>query len=144
MRAYSMTIDKCRTSGDYPTKVEYEVVFNYLLNTHALALTSWPVRCYELKVKLNAGIKDWLHFHACVWGRTYLDYKDVKAEGYSIKIELLKTSYDIINWCGYVNKDKIDRCDLTIKPMEKVVKSKRSKRPFEHRIKMKTILEYYK
>ncbi len=120
MLAYALTINK-QPSLLSPTRSELLSVFHELAKTHSFHLSSRPVQCFEhckSVYKTEIDLK-WIHYHACVHGR-YIDYKKVIMPNYSIKFQLLKDSYDIINWCGYVMKDKIDGILIkTIKMLKK-------------------------
>ncbi len=59
--------------------------------------------------------------------RDNIEFSTVKYDGWSLKLKILKTPYDIINWCGYVQKHKVDKTDIkyTIRKVQKFKKDKR-------------------
>ncbi len=117
---YGLTIARCKI-GKKVTKSDLISIRNRLFKDHYMNLTSFPVECFEFKKNQD------LHYHACVQSMKWVIFSDIKYEGWSIKLKWLKLPYDIINWCGYVQKDKIDKVDLktTIKQCQRFKKDKK-------------------
>lgn len=106
-RFFALTIDKAKTDVP-PTLEDYNNVFNALCLRCDLAESHYPVHSYEYKTKGKKGINKthkWIHFHACVYTGQYIDYRKIKTPGYSTVLRELKTPMDILNWCGYVQKE---------------------------------------
>ncbi len=103
--SYALTIARCKI-GKQVTKSDLITIRDRLFDDHSINLTSFPVHCYEYKKN-----KD-LHYHATVLSQKWIMFKDIKYVGWSIKLKYLKTPYDIINWCGYICKHKVDDVDI--------------------------------
>lgn len=90
-----------------PTKMDIIEIRNRFYEDFMANETTFAVNCYELKKN------DWLHYHSTILA-PYIDWKKVIYKGWSIKLKMLKTPYDIINWCGYIQKYKVDICNIKI------------------------------
>ncbi len=116
---YGLTIAKCLLDKP-PSKQDIYVILHRLFEDHKCNLTFFKVQCFEYKKNQD------LHYHACIQAQTFIKYNEVVYKGWSVKLKWLKTPYDIINWCGYVQKDKLDKVDIkyTIKKVQKFKKDK--------------------
>ncbi len=117
-KTYACTIARCRIDKS-PTKSDIVMIRNRFYEDFSANETSFPVSCYELKKN------GWLHYHSTIFA-PYIDWKKVVYKGWSIKLKMLKTPYDIVNWCGYINKHKVDACDIKI-TLKKVQQFKKDK-----------------
>ncbi len=117
---YAITIDKTSVKFGKPTVLELSGVFARLKDKCNLYSSTFPVVSYEYKSKgkVPHKIHDWLHLHATVWCKNYIDFKTLKTNGYSIKCKLLSSKSDVLNWCGYVQKQMVNQCDI-IKQVKK-------------------------
>jgi len=104
---FALTIARCRID-EVPTKQSIYDIRDRLFHDHQMNMTSFKVECFELKKN------GWLHYHASILCKGYPVFKDIRYSGWSVKLKLLRTYYDINNWCGYVCKHKIDVIDIKI------------------------------
>ncbi len=132
MIAYGLTIAKCKMDKA-PKKEDIINIRDRLFNDHKLVLLSFPVEAYELKKN------KWLHYHACVLSHSFVKFKDIKYNGWSINLKWLKKNTDIINWCGYVQKHKVDSCMIKV-IMKKVQRFKKDKKEIKL---IPSILSFY-
>lgn len=116
---YGLTIARCKLDMS-PTKQDILLIRDRLFEDHHINMTSFKVECFEYKKNND------LHYHACVLAQTFIKFTDVKYKGWSVKLKYLKTPYDIINWCGYCQKDKMDQVDIKY-TIKKCVKFKKDK-----------------
>ncbi len=117
-KAYSLTISRAKLDKK-PTKYDIHCIRDQFYQDHSAHETKWAVSCFELKKN------GWLHYHAAIIA-PYITWKNVLYPGWHFKLDMLKTPEDIINWCGYVQKFKIDKVDIhiTIKKVQKFKKDK--------------------
>ncbi len=117
-KIYSCTISKCKINTP-PTKGDILTIRNRFYEDFHANESSFPVHCFEPKKN-----KD-LHYHSTIFA-PYIDWKKVIYKGWHIKLAMLKTPYDIVNWCGYINKHKIDSVDIkiTLKRVQQFKKDK--------------------
>ncbi len=103
-----------------PTKESIIAIRNRFYEDFHAHESSFPVNCFESKKN------GWLHYHSTILSQ-YIEFKDIKYSGWSIKLVMLNTSYDIVNWCGYICKHKIDSVDIkiTLKQVQKFKKDKK-------------------
>ncbi len=141
---YSWTIDKATTNKD-TTKEELLNITIDLMNKHHLHHNKYyKVQAFELKKPTKKYPKGRLHYHALLHSYTYsynnkLQYTDIKKKGYSIKINLLFKPQDIADWSGYVQKDKIDKCDIILKKQISFKKDVTKRQV----VKVPTIMSFY-
>ncbi len=135
---YSFTIDKCTTKNDTTKEELLEVTMNLCNTFHLYHNKIYKVHAFELKKPTERFPLGRLHYHALLHSFTYsyknkLIYTQMKKKGYSIKINLLIKPYDIAIWSGYIQKNKIDKCDITLKRVQMfkkdMVKNKITKVP---------------
>lgn len=112
MYYYFFTLDKVRLNGA-PTKEELTEVYRDLyIRTGLKSIRPIPVRCYESKAK---GLINYLHYHELVVSHNcFIRYTSLKRKGYSVKLERLKTSIDVVRVAGYICKQKTDNVDIKI------------------------------
>ncbi len=115
---YALTIARCKI-GKKVTKQDIQNIRDRFFIDHNCNLSSFPVSCYEPKRNGD------LHWHACIQGQ-YIEFKTVVYNGWSLKLKILKTPYDVMNWCGYICKQKIDAVDIktTYKKVQQFKKDK--------------------
>lgn len=117
---YAYTIDKATTKSDTSKQELHDVTMRLMNQFHLHHNKYFRVEAYELKKPTKRFPKGRLHYHALLHSFSYnyhnrLNYIDVKCKGYSIKVRLLSKPQDIAEWAGYVQKDKIDFCDIVYK-----------------------------
>lgn len=104
---YAITIDKS-TTNRAPTIFDYQEVISNLLLRFSFKEILYKVECYEIKHK-SMKYPKWRHYHALWYTEDkFIKYTDVKRRGYSIKVKLLPTTFDVARWSGYVMKMKHD------------------------------------
>ncbi len=115
---YGCTITRCRLDKE-PTKSDIIDIRDRFYEDFHTNESEFPVNCFELKKN------GWLHYHSTIMA-PYINWKDVVYKGWSIKLKLLRTPYDLINWCGYVQKSKVDSCfiKITLKKVQRFKKDK--------------------
>ncbi len=109
---YFLTIDKVKLSGK-PKKKELISLRNQICtNSYLQPFKPYQVHCFEFKDKgINHG--RYLHYHCLLRSkRSYIPYKEVKVNDYSVKLIKMKTSIDVAMTAGYIQKLKKDACDL--------------------------------
>lgn len=105
---YFVTIDKTSLESQ-PTKNDYQKVIQSVLNKNGL-YTYRLLKCFEYKLKES---DKWLHFHAIMESKQYVEYALFQKKGYHIRVSHLKSSIDLANACSYIIKDKVDGADIT-------------------------------
>ncbi len=113
MYTYFLTIDKVKLGKGKSTKLELIKVRNDIC-AHSKLWVPQPyvVHCFEKKHK---GKKEgyYLHYHVLlVTDRAFIPFKEVHRDGYSIVLKKLKTMLDVVRTAGYINKLKVDKCDI--------------------------------
>lgn len=88
-----------------PTREDVCNIRNKFYEDFDCTESSFSVHCFELKRN------GWLHYHSTIMA-PYITFNKVKYKGWSIKLVMLNTPYQIINWCGYVQKNKVDKCSI--------------------------------
>ncbi len=117
-KTYSCTISRCLIDSKVTKSVILDIRNRFYEDFHANE-SSFPVHCFEYKKN-----KD-LHYHSTIFA-PYIDWKKVNYPGWHIKLDMLKTLYDSVNWCGYVQKLKVDAVDIKI-TLKKVQQFKKDK-----------------
>ncbi len=118
-KTYACTITKCLMDKE-PTKTDILYVRNQFYEDFNANESNFPVNCFEPKKN------GWLHYHSTIFA-PYIDWQKVRYKGWSIKLKMLKTPFDIVNWCGYIQKHKIDKVDIkyTIKKVQQFKRDKK-------------------
>ncbi len=114
LRFWSLTIDKCQTDK-YPTREDYKRPLERIMEKGNLSFTKWKVSCFEYKHKSDKFPK-WLHYHALLYNgkANRINFKEIQTKGFSIRLDILPTQLDVGVWCGYCQKDKLDKSLLDI------------------------------
>ncbi len=114
---YFLTIDKATTNdGIKPTKEMYEDIFFRIKEQCMIMYTDnvYPVKCFELKekgsVRKKTKVFDWLHYHSIVKSRLKVIYPRIR--GYSVVWKPINNLQTMAFYCGYIQKDKSDKCAL--------------------------------
>ncbi len=115
---YALTISRAKLDKK-PTKNSILTIRNRFYDKFKCNETNWPVNAFELKKN------GWLHYHSTIFA-PYIIFTEVIYPGWHFKLAILKTMYDNTNWCGYVQKFKIDKVDISY-TIKKVVKFKKDK-----------------
>ncbi len=127
---YGLTIKEASTKRDATTKVELDHVLFTIMERHGLYhFSPHKIKCFELDQPTLKYPKGRLHIHTLLMSTRYsyynkLKYTDLKFKNYSIVIKLLIKPFDIGNWAAYCAKDKIDKCDITVKRVQSFKKDK--------------------
>jgi len=113
---YALTIDKATTDTLLKKSGYIKLCKDIMLRCGLHAISPYHIFAFEEKHKSERFPK-WLHYHTLLWSyQSYVPYKQTKRKNYSIKLEKLKTSYDVANWAGYLCKQKIDKTNVIIPP----------------------------
>ncbi len=112
---YFLTVDKC-TKDAHPSKTQLLEVSSIIRNRLDMSTISpYPVQCFEYKYTKKYGKR--LHLHQLLKSnRGYIPYKDSNVKGWSVKLEKLKTCMDVARTAGYIQKLKVDKCDIDEQP----------------------------
>lgn len=112
MFIYFLTIDKVKLDGS-PTKRTLLDVRDAICRVGDLKIFNpYQVFCFESKFKGKLH-GYYLHYHCLLRSsKSFISYLLLAQPGYSIKLIKLITSIDVANTAGYIQKLKIDFCDL--------------------------------
>ncbi len=112
MFIYFLTIDKVKL-GVIPTKQELLLVRDNICKVGDLVpIYPYQVSCFENKYK-GKQHGYYLHYHCLLKSKkVYISYMLVAQTGYSVKLVKMKTSLDVAITAGYIQKLKIDYCDV--------------------------------
>ncbi len=109
---YFLTIDKVKLDGP-PTKLELLGVCKAICRVGDLQpLLTYEVYCFEIKYKGKAH-GEYLHYHCLLKSlKPFISYLLIYQKGYAVKLVKLKSHLDVAVTAGYIQKLKIDECDV--------------------------------
>ncbi len=110
MYFYFLTIDKCSTFSK-PDELDYVILMKLFMEKDGFSLGKYPIESYEFKHK-SVIYPRWIHYHCVFMSEKYLNFKDYKCKGYSIKLKLIKNMFDLYLVCGYTVKRKKDKINF--------------------------------
>lgn len=112
---YFLTIDDPKVNA-HPSKKDLFKAAGLVRDKYELApIVPYPVHCFEWKYTKKYGKR--LHYHQLVRSKKFfIDYNDVELAGWSVKLEKLKTFYDVARVAGYIQKFKVDKVDIDEQP----------------------------
>ncbi len=118
MYYFFLTIDKVKL-GLAPNKAEIMDIFSKIVQRCDLhPLLPHPINAFEYKYK-GGKCGHWLHYHCIVISENwFIPYKNVKVQNWSVKLEKLKSVHDVARVAAYIQKLKVDYCDLRLKICE--------------------------
>ncbi len=109
---YFLTIDKVLL-GQPPTKEDIlQVCCDICRVADLQPISPYEVFCFESKDKGKVH-GNYLHYHALLRStKRFIGYQLIAQKGWSVKLIKMKTHIDVAVTAGYIQKLKIDRCDI--------------------------------